>query len=104
MTNPKLILIGGASGSGKTTLARELQQRLKDSVYISTDYYYRDRLDLGYDQRCQLNFDEPLALDFDLLYQQVSALLAGESIDCPQYDFATHALSLIHISEPTRPY
>jgi uridine kinase len=42
------------------------------------------------DQRKELNYDEPTALDNKSFLEHLKKLKAGEAIDMPQYDFATH--------------
>ena len=40
------------------------------------------------------NFDSPNALDFDLAYEKILALLRYEDVKIPIYDFATHKRSV----------
>jgi uridine kinase len=89
---PFLIGIGGPSGSGKSALAAALLEALgtASAVVVPVDAYYRDLSALPFEERCAQNFDAPEALDWGLLEGHVKALLAGESIDQPRYDFATH--------------
>ena len=88
-----MLFIGicGASGSGKTTLARELMRDMGvESVMLNQDAYYLDHPDLTFEERAHLNYDEPCIFDHDLLYQDVCALMRGESITRKAYDFAQH--------------
>jgi len=87
-----IIGIAGGTGSGKTTLARKLLESLPDqkAALIEHDWYYRDRGHLTPAQRALVNFDEPDALENDLLLAHLQALKAGQTVACPQYDFATH--------------
>ena len=88
---PLLIGIAGGTGSGKTTLAARLVSELADGVaLIEHDWYYRDRSGLSAAQREEVNYDEPAALDNALLAAHLGELRAGRSVECPQYDFATH--------------
>lgn len=83
--------IAGGSGSGKTTVAERVAAALPDSVTIvEHDAYYRDRLDLSYEERCQLNFDHPDSLETELLVEHLAALRRGKPVDVPVYDFKTH--------------
>lgn len=95
-----LIGIGGGSCSGKTTLARELAGRL-DSVILPLDSYYRDLSLLPAAEREQWNFDHPDALEWPLLVEHLTRLAAGESVQSPCYDFATH--TRIRTSRPVAP-
>ena len=90
---PLVIGIAGGTGSGKTTVARSIVAALpSDGVSIlEHDSYYRDRLDLTYDERSQLNFDHPESLETSLLVEQIAALKRGEPVDVPIYDFTTHS-------------
>jgi len=86
-----MIGIAGGTGSGKTTLARRLAELFGGSVSLLTyDNYYKRHDDLTYEERCQLNYDHPAAFDVLLLEQHLKALKAGESIECPVYDFSAH--------------
>ncbi|HEY4160292.1 MAG TPA: uridine kinase [Polyangiaceae bacterium] len=88
---PLLIGIAGGTGSGKTTLADKISEELGDAaVLISHDWYYLDRSGLSADERENVNYDEPSALDNALLAAHLDELRAGRSVECPQYDFATH--------------
>jgi uridine kinase len=84
--------IAGGTGSGKTTVATKLVQALPEgrATLIEHDWYYRDRSHLDPAARQRINFDEPDALENDLLVSHLSTLKAGQSVECPQYDFATH--------------
>lgn len=85
------IAIAGGSCSGKTTLACSLSQQL-DATLVRLDDYYRALDHLTYDERCEINFDHPDTIDSDRLVRDVAALLRGETIDAPRYDFTRHTL------------
>lgn len=88
---PLLIGIAGGTGSGKTTLAARLVSELgQDVALLEHDWYYRDRSRLAPSERENVNYDEPAALDNALLVAHLQQLRAGQAIECPQYDFATH--------------
>ena len=83
--------IAGGTGSGKTTITRRLQRRFSDSVCtLYHDNYYRSRDDIPFEERKRLNYDEPAAFETDLLIAQLRALKAGETVECPTYDFTVH--------------
>ena len=42
------------------------------------------------EKRQQQNFDHPAAIDIDLFQSQLTALLAGATIELPLYDFTIH--------------
>ena len=89
-----MIIIGvfGGTGSGKTTIVNQIVSdfNASDIQVISQDAYYKDNSNITYDARCLLNFDHPEAVDFELLYQHLSALKNGETIEQPVYNFKTH--------------
>lgn len=87
-----VIGIAGGTGSGKTTVATKIVEALPagGALLIQHDAYYRDRSHLTPAERERINFDEPDALENDRLVIDLRRLKAGEAIDLPQYDFATH--------------
>jgi len=92
MAVPKAIIaLAGGTGSGKTTIAKNIVERMPAHVTLLThDSYYMDNSHLGYEERCKLNYDHPNAFDTELCIKHVSDLKAGQAIECPVYNFATH--------------
>lgn len=90
---PLVIGIAGGTGSGKTTVARSIGEGMPEAAVnvIEHDSYYRNRLDLTYEQRSDLNFDHPDALETSLLVEHLKLLRQGEPVQVPIYDFTTHA-------------
>lgn len=88
-SNLYIIAVAGPSCAGKTELARALAYELPCSVLV-LDSYYRDLIALTASERACVNFDAPVALDHELLVEQVHALTRGEIVERPVYDFATH--------------
>jgi uridine kinase len=90
--NEKPIVLGiaGCSGSGKTTLARELATQLEATLF-PLDLYYRDLSHFPLDAREKRNFDHPDSLESELFVAHIRSLAAGETIQRPVYDFATHS-------------
>jgi uridine kinase len=100
---PSCVLgVGGGSGSGKSWLANFLKQRLKKkAVVLCQDWYYKDNGHLSPAEAKKLNFDHPSAIDMPLFLRHVDQLLAGETIEAPRYDYATHSrLPEIHTVQP----
>jgi uridine kinase len=96
-----LVGIAGGTGSGKTTLARKIGEALGErSTLISHDWYYLDRSGDTPEQRDAVNYDEPAALDNALLGRHLDELRLSRTVDCPQYDFATHTRSAATVSVP----
>jgi uridine kinase len=87
-----IIGISGGTGSGKTTVARRILENVSDEyiTFLQQDSYYRNLGDLPLELRRQINFDHPDALDNELFVNHVRALKAGEAIEMPVYDFASH--------------
>ena len=88
-----VIGIAGGSGSGKTTVMRRVVDAFGPGqiALVDHDAYYRELSHLGPEDRARYNFDHPDALETDLMVQHLDALLAGETIAKPTYDFATHS-------------
>ena len=89
---PLIIGIAGGTGSGKSTVARNVAQALSAAsvAFIDMDGYYRDFSHVPFEERRRINWDHPDAFDWELLVAQLTSLLAGEPIDKPVYDFASH--------------
>jgi uridine kinase len=85
--------ICGGSGSGKSTLVRMLLAAAPPRAIsvLHVDAYYRDLSHLSAAARADMNFDAPDSLESELLLAHVRALLGGEPVGMPRYDFANHA-------------
>lgn len=87
------IVIGftGGTGSGKTTLAQRLNEVFKNnSVIIKQDSYYKDFPDKSFEERVQINYDHPDSFDMERFTDDVRRLKAGETIECPVYNYAEY--------------
>lgn len=87
------IVIGftGGTGSGKTTLAQRLNEVFKNnSVIIKQDSYYKDFPDKTFEERVQINYDHPDSFDMERFTDDVRRLKAGETIECPVYNYAEY--------------
>ncbi len=89
---PIIVGIAGGTASGKTSVARRLQEGVgtQRSVLLELDAYYRDLSGMSLEERHRVDFDHPSAFDFDLLLVQLQALLRGESVEVPVYDYVRH--------------
>ena len=89
--NPKPLVIGlaGGTGSGKTTVAAALAKAAgKDNlIRLPQDAYYRAQHDIPREVRALTNYDEPSAFDTELLIEHADALIRGEGVARPVYDF-----------------
>ena len=92
---PLIIGIAGGTGSGKSTVARNVAKALSTSsvAFIDMDAYYRNFAHVPLEERRQINWDHPDAFDWELLIEQLSALVRGQAIDKPVYDFVSHTRS-----------
>jgi len=89
--NKHIILIAGPSSSGKTTFARRLIIQLKvlglHPLYIGMDDYYHEREETPLGPDGKPDFESPEAIDITLFQKQMNALLAGETVDIPHFNF-----------------
>ncbi len=87
-----IIGIAGGSGSGKTRLAKNILKEInnKQVQAITVDSYYKDLSHLTFNERAKNNFDHPDAIDFDLLYNDLKAIIDNKTISTPLYDYKTH--------------
>ena len=87
---PFVIGVAGGSGSGKSTVTREVLASIGSDMaaVVMQDDYYCDQTHLSPEARRKTNYDHPQAFDWPLMVQHVQALLRGESIEMPTYDFA----------------
>jgi uridine kinase len=92
MTYPSFVVgIAGGTGAGKTTVSRLITKRVADSVTrIPVDNYYRDLSHLDVEERADVNYDHPEAFEWELLREHLEALLSGNTVEMPQYDFGIH--------------
>ena len=92
--NPvRLVLITGPSSSGKSTFCKRLSIQLKACgirpVSFSTDDYFVNRLDTPRLPNGEFDFDNFETVDHRYLQSDVMKLLAGETVDVPEYNFVT---------------
>ena len=89
----RLVLITGPSSSGKTTVCKRLSVQLKACglrpVSFSTDDYFVNRVDTPKLPDGSYDFDNFDTVDHAALQRDLLALLAGEQIDVPEYNFVT---------------
>lgn len=89
----KMVLIAGPSSSGKTTFSKRLSVQLMACglmpMPISLDEYFVDREKTPRDEQGEYDYESIYALDLDLFNRQLQALLRGEDVELPHYDFAT---------------
>ncbi|TGE32311.1 nucleoside kinase [Desulfosporosinus sp. Sb-LF] len=103
--NVRIILISGPSSSGKTTFAQRLSTQLRVNgmrpVALSLDNYFLAREDTPRDSNGQYDFESLEALDLPLLASHLNALIKGDEVETPLFDFVCGRRSptgkLIHL-------
>lgn len=89
----KLIMIAGPSSSGKTTFSHRLSiQLLAHGLKphpIGVDNYFVEREDTPKDEDGNYNFECLGAMDIELFNSQMKALLCGEEVSMPTFNFLT---------------
>lgn len=89
----KFVMIAGPSSSGKTTFSHRLSIQLMAQGLqphpIALDDYYVNREDTPKDEDGKYNFECLEALDIELFNHDMSALLSGERVELPAYNFRT---------------
>lgn len=89
----KLIMIAGPSSSGKTSFSHRLSVQLLAHGLkphpIAVDNYFVERDDTPKDENGQFNFECLGAMDIALFNEQMSALLRGEEVSMPTFNFVT---------------
>lgn len=89
----KIVLISGPSSSGKTTLAKRLSIQLMvlgmKPVAISLDDYFLNREETPLDEKGDYDYESLYALDLKLFNKHLKALLKGDEVEIPRYNFTT---------------
>lgn len=89
----KAILIAGPSSSGKTTFAHKLAIQLqvagKKTIQISMDNYYLSPDQVPKDEFGKPDLETVEALDIAHFQDDLHALMNGEAVHLPRYDFKT---------------
>ena len=89
----KLVLISGPSSSGKTTFSKRLSvQLLTNGILpypISLDNYFLPREETPKDENGDYDYESIYALDLELFNSQMQAILRGEEVELPYYNFQT---------------
>lgn len=87
----RVLCMTGPSSSGKTTSAKRLRTQLLtlgiQAITIGLDNYFVDREHTPLDDHGRYDFEALEALDVELVNQQLAALIAGEEVDIPKFDF-----------------
>lgn len=88
---PRIIIVAGPSSSGKTTTTVKVGRRLehcdKRLVTLNLDNYFRGLSEYPVDEFGDRDFETPHALSLDLINEHLRALIKGETVLTPRYDF-----------------
>ena len=89
----KVVLITGPSSSGKTTFCKRLSIQLKacglKPISMSTDDYFVNRVDTPKFPDGSYDFDNFETVDHALMERDIMALINGEEVNVPEYNFVT---------------
>lgn len=87
----RAVMLAGPSSSGKTTSANRLAIQLrvfgKKPILMSLDDYYLDREQIQPGPDGKLDLEHINTIDTDLFKTHLSALLSGETVQVPCFDF-----------------
>ncbi|MCM1320491.1 MAG: nucleoside kinase [Bacteroides sp.] len=87
----KVVLMAGPSSSGKTTSSKKLSIQLQvqglNPKVIELDAYYKNRDQTPKDEHGEYDYECLEALDVQQLNKDLQALLAGDEIQIPSYNF-----------------
>ena len=87
----KVVMLAGPSSSGKTTSANRLATQLRvhgmTPVLMSLDDYYVDRDTILPGPDGEIDFEHINTIDTDLFRSHIKALVAGEEVELPVFDF-----------------
>lgn len=87
----RIVMMSGPSSSGKTSSSHRIaQQCLALGLFpkvIELDNYFVDRELTPKDENGEYDFESLGAMDVDELGRQLNALLAGDEVELPKYDF-----------------
>jgi uridine kinase len=101
----EIVMLAGPSSAGKTTTARKLKEALSEkgvkTYVLSLDDFYLDRDDIPYLPDGTQDYETVYALDLAQLEKDLNALICGETVKAPVFDFTTGKRSDTEFNEIT---
>lgn len=89
----KVVLVSGPSSSGKTTFSKRLSVQLMTNGIrphaLSLDDYFVNRQDTPRDENGDYDYESLYALDLEFFNNQLQALIRGEEVELPRFNFTT---------------
>lgn len=87
----QLIIISGPSSSGKTTFSEKLETALyangQKPIILSLDDFYLNRAHTPLDKEGKPDLESLYSIDLTLFQNVLEALIGGEEIEIPKYNF-----------------
>lgn len=87
----EIVMLAGPSSAGKTTTAKKIKESLsqkgKKAFVLSLDDFYLNRDDIPYLPDGTQDYETVYALDLECLEKDLNALLRGEKVRTPVFDF-----------------
>ncbi len=91
----KAVMVAGPSSSGKTTSAHRLATQLRvlgqEPIMLSLDNYYLDRDAIPLNEHGERDLEHINTLDIRRFNKDLAALLNGDEVETPIFDFMTGA-------------
>ena len=101
----EIVMLAGPSSAGKTTTARKLKEGLLEkgvkTYVLSLDDFYLNREDIPYLPDGSQDYETVYALDLEQLENDLNALIRGETVKTPVFDFTTGKRSDTEYNEIT---
>ena len=101
----EIVMLAGPSSAGKTTTAGKLCKKLNENgvktYVLSLDDFYLNRDDIPYLTDGTQDYETVYALDLPCFEEKVNALLRGETVKNPIFDFTNGKRSSSEFNEIT---
>ena len=101
----EIVMLAGPSSAGKTTTARKIKEKLEQNnvkaYVLSLDDFYLNREDIPYLPDGSQDYETVDALDLVRLEKDLNALIRGETVKTPVFDFTTGRRSDTEFNEIT---